>query len=109
MGAYFALEAARAHPDDVAAVVLYYGSGEQDIAPSRAAILGHFADNDPYEDDEWIAGMEQKIRAAGNAITFHTYPDTGHWFAETDRPDAYNPAAATLAWQRTVDFLRDWE
>ena len=38
-------------------------------------------------------------------MTIHRYPDTGHWFAEPSR-DAYRPAAADLAFERTVTFLR---
>lgn len=34
------------------------------------------------------------------------YPGTGHWFYEPDRPQAYNPPAASLAWDRTLDFLK---
>jgi dienelactone hydrolase len=30
---------------------------------------------------------------------------TGHWFFEPDRPQAYNQAAASLAWERTLAFL----
>ena len=30
---------------------------------------------------------------------------TGHWFFEDNRPDAYDPDPARLAWQRTVEFL----
>jgi dienelactone hydrolase len=38
-------------------------------------------------------------------LEVHQYPDTGHWFFEWDRPDAYNRAAAELAWQPTIDFF----
>jgi dienelactone hydrolase len=30
----------------------------------------------------------------------------GHWFFEANQADAYNAAAAQLAWERTVDFLQ---
>jgi carboxymethylenebutenolidase len=46
------------------------------------------------------------LRAAGRDITFHTYPNTEHWFAEEDRPDAYHLEAAQLAWERTIAFLQ---
>ena len=47
------------------------------------------------------------MRAVGREASFHFYPTTGHWFFEADRPDAYNPAAAALAWERTLTFLRE--
>jgi len=39
------------------------------------------------------------------AFECHTYPDTGHWFFEDDRADAFEPQASALAWTRTLDFL----
>jgi carboxymethylenebutenolidase len=39
-------------------------------------------------------------------VTIHRYPGTGHWFAEPSR-DAYRPDAADLAFERTVEFLRE--
>jgi carboxymethylenebutenolidase len=39
-------------------------------------------------------------------VTFYRYPGVGHWFFEPDRPDAYDEAAAGLAWERTVEFLK---
>jgi N-acyl-D-aspartate/D-glutamate deacylase len=33
------------------------------------------------------------------------YSGEGHWFFEPDRLQAYNKAAAGLAWERTLDFL----
>jgi carboxymethylenebutenolidase len=37
----------------------------------------------------------------------YTYAGTGHWFCEPDRTDAYNEAAANLAWERTLAFLKN--
>lgn len=106
LGAFYALDLAAADPDRVRAVVIYYGSGPADFERSRAAYLGHFAENDPYEPRAGVDELEAAIRAAGRAVTFHHYPDTGHWFAEPDRADAHNPAAESLAWERTLGFLR---
>jgi len=107
LGGSWALSLSSSRPDDVRAVVTFYGAGEVDAAISRASYLGHFAENDPYESDEYILPLEDQLRAAGRPVTFHRYPDTGHWFFEDDRPDAYNADAAALAWERTVAFLRE--
>lgn len=106
MGAAWATQLSAEHPDEVAAAVLFYGAGEGDFTRARAAYLGHFADPDEWEPLEWVRGMEKDMRAAGREVTLHLYPGAGHWFFEDDRPDAYQPEAAALAWTRTVDFLR---
>ena len=51
-------------------------------------------------------GLEEALREAGRPATFYRYQGTGHWFFEPDRPDAYDAAAAGLAWERTLSFLR---
>lgn len=107
MGVYYGLELASAAPDLVRKVVLFYGTGDADFSTARAAYLGHFAEDDPYEAREYVDGMEAAIRAAGRPVTFHHYPNTGHWFFEPDRADAYDAAAAKLAWERTVAFLKE--
>lgn len=107
LGASFAGQAAATRPDDVASVVFYYGASDQDFSAARATFLGHFAENDPYEEPYWISRTEENIEGSGNPVTFYTYPNTGHWFAESDRSDAFDPAAAALAWERTVAFLRE--
>ena len=75
-------------------------------ARRRAAYLGHFAEHDDYEPLEAVRALEEKIRAAGREVTFHVYPGTGHWFFEPNQPQAYNDAAAVLARERTLDFLK---
>ena len=107
MGAYYALALSAADPAHVRQVVLFYGTGPGDFSRAQASYLGHFATNDPYEPAEYVDGLETELRGAGRPVTFYRYPNTGHWFFESDRADAYDQAAAELAWERTLAFLRD--
>ena len=106
MGAYWALQLSQTRPDDISAVVAVYGTDDGDYRTARAAYLGHFAENDDFEPLESVRALEARIRAAGREVTFHVYPDTGHWFVEPNRPDVYNAAAAELVWERTLAFLK---
>lgn len=105
LGAYYALDLAAAAPEYIRSVVIFYGTGGGDFSTSRAAYLGHFAENDPYEPPSNVNELEESLRRAGRPVTFYRYPGTGHWFFEPDRTEAYNQAAATLAWERTLTFL----
>jgi carboxymethylenebutenolidase len=75
------------------------------LTEAATPVLGHFAEDDPYEPDEWVAEVEATLRGVGRDVTFHRYAGTGHWFAEPSR-EAYVPGAAQLAFDRTVAFLR---
>jgi carboxymethylenebutenolidase len=107
LGAYYALDLAAADPEHIRAVVLFYGTGGSDFSTSRAAYLGHFAENDEFEPQSNVAELEEALRRAGRPVTFYQYSGTRHWFFEPDRSQAYNQAAATLAWERTLTFLRN--
>ncbi|MEW5940261.1 MAG: dienelactone hydrolase family protein [Chloroflexota bacterium] len=104
MGASWALLAA-ANESDVAAVVQFYGAGEADYGNFKAKVLGHFSDVDEWEPLKWVKKMEADMKSAGVDVTLHIYPGAAHWFVEADRPE-YDPAAASLAWSRTVKFLK---
>jgi Dienelactone hydrolase and related enzymes len=106
LGAYFALLLSTLKPELIQAVVTFYGTGPSDFSKAQAAYQGHFAEHDPYESAENVDALEQELRAAGRPVDFYRYPGTGHWFFEPDRTDAYNPAAAALAWERTLAFLK---
>jgi carboxymethylenebutenolidase len=67
--------------------------------------MGNHISNDPYEPQSNVDGLEESLRDAGRPATFYRYPGTGHWFFEPDR-SAYNQAAASLAWDRTLAFLK---
>lgn len=106
LGVYYALDLAAADPEHIRSVVIYYGTGDGDYSSSRAAYLGHFAENDEFEPQSNVDALEETLRNAGRPVTFYSYKDTGHWFCEPDRTQAYSPAAASLAWERTLEFLK---
>lgn len=106
LGAYYALNLADADPEHIRSVVIFYGTGGETFNHSRADYLGHFAENDEFEPQANVDALAESLRRAGRPVTFHLYPGTGHWFFEPDRQQAYNPAAASLAWDRTLTFLK---
>jgi carboxymethylenebutenolidase len=107
LGASWALWLAQKRPEDIRAVAVFYGTqgGGGDYAQSQAAYMGHFAEKDPYEPADGVQELEKSLRAANRPVSFFTYPGTGHWFFESNRPDAYRPQPAQQAWERTVAFL----
>jgi len=107
MGGAWALLLSSFMPEDIVAVVVFYGSEAADFAAAQAAYLGHFAEHDEWEPLEGIRQMEADMRAAGREVTFYIYPLVGHWFFESNLPGDYNQEAAALAWQRTCAFLRE--
>lgn len=106
LGARFALELSVARPKEVEAVVAFYGTSQGNYAPAQAAYLGHFAETDPFVAASGVKKLEKSLSAAGRPVAFYTYPGTAHWFFEKDRPEAYNAAAARLAWQRSLKFFQ---
>ncbi len=104
LGAYWTLWLAEEKAEVLQAVVLYYGSRSGEYTSSRASYLGHFAENDHYVALSGVKKLEKTLTRSGHRADFHIYPNTSHWFSENDRPE-YDPAAESLAWQRTIDFL----
>jgi carboxymethylenebutenolidase len=106
MGAAWALWLSTTRPEEVGRVVTFYGTySGLDFSKAKASFLGHYAPEDEWEPPNDVKAMEQKIREANREATFHFYPGTKHWFFEEDRPDAYDQAAAGVAWTRTIEFL----
>jgi len=101
LGAYYGPNLAAAHPEHIRSVVLFYGTDGTmgtDFSNSKAEYLGHFAENDEFESQSNVDSLEERLKRAGRPVTFYRYPDTGHWFFEPDVSQAYNEAAANLAW-----------
>ncbi|MFZ0545901.1 MAG: dienelactone hydrolase family protein [Candidatus Promineifilaceae bacterium] len=99
-------------PTKIGTVVVFYGNyadlDREDYANAQAAFLGHFAEDDPYEEPEYARNTLDELHAAGREANFYFYPGTGHWFFEHNRPDAYDAEAAELAWERTIPFLKTY-
>jgi carboxymethylenebutenolidase len=110
VGGGLALYLASLEPE-VAAVVCYYGFPRQglewDLSAVKAAVLGHFAEEDDFAPPQLVEQMERELRDGGVDVTFHHYPGTTHAFFNDDRPEVHDPAAADRSWQRTLQFLRE--
>jgi len=104
MGTDWAVITAASDPD-AAATVLFYGGWVGDFSNMKSRVLGHYAEHDEYQSPQRTAGMVENMQAAGVDVTIYNYPGTAHWFMEEDRPE-YNPSAAALAWERTLEFLK---
>jgi carboxymethylenebutenolidase len=92
------------HVDGLAAAVGYYGSGIAALPPNQllCPVMLQFGDQDksiPLADVE-------KIRREHPDITIHIYP-AQHGFNCSDRP-SYDPASATLARERTLEFFAQY-
>lgn len=107
LGCRWAMALAEAMPDDVAASVLFYGLQRAQYRHARAAFLGHFGKDDPLTPLNDIRALESKLKNAGCDASFEIYDHVGHGFFETDRPNQFDPGAAILAWNRTVNFLHE--
>lgn len=105
MGASMGLWLSARVPEWVAATTVFYGAQDIDFSTATSAYLGHFAEDDPYVEEDSLALLEAELRLDELEVTFHRYPGTHHWFFESDRPE-FDLDAATLAWERTVAFLR---
>jgi carboxymethylenebutenolidase len=91
---------------DLAAAVPFYGlqPKPEEVVSIRAPLLLHYAENDDRI-NAGIGAYEQALNANKVRHQIYEYPGTQHGF-NNDTTPRYDPAAATLAWQRTVEFLK---
>jgi carboxymethylenebutenolidase len=111
MGGGLALLLACRRPDKVAACVPFYGvipwsDAKPDYAAMRAAVLGHYAEKDAFFPPEAARALESELKSLGKQVEIHIYPGVDHAFFNDTRPEVYDEAAARLAWERTLAFLR---
>jgi len=105
MGGGWALILASTQPEQIGATVIFYGNEDADYGKITSKVMGHYSDNDEWEPNEYVEKTFAAFKSAGVDATLHIYPGVGHWFVEEDRPE-YDSAAASLAWERTFEFLK---
>jgi carboxymethylenebutenolidase len=106
LGGYWGLWLAEQKASLVMATVVYYGMRNGDYSTSQSAFQFHLAEEDDYVATSGIKKLQKNLAAADKVAAFHTYPGTRHWFFESDSPEAYNPEAAQLSWNRSIEFLK---
>lgn len=109
MGGQLALYAATQYPEAIAACVDFYGvhpNAPIDAAQLQVPVLAHFGTRDRLVTDGTAQALVQRVSEAGKFMDVYYY-DAGHAFFNDTRPEAYDAAAAALAWDRTLAFLRD--
>lgn len=94
------------------AAVAWYGFPPLDYIDAskiHVPLMGHFATDDAFFPIQQVDALEEKLKQAGVPYTFHRY-DAQHAFANENNvnsplPIKYDPAAAEIAWQRTMEFV----
>ena len=104
-----------ANVPEVDAGVTWYGYPPLeyvDASRIKAPLMGHWATRDVPFPIAGVDALEAKLRAAGVGFEFHRYEAQHAFFNETQVGDKkllpvieYEPAAAALAWQRTLEFF----
>ena len=93
-------------PDIVKAAVPFYGGQPPaaEVPKIKASLLLHYAALDERVNAGWPA-YEAALKAADVDHEAHFYPGVNHGFHNDSTP-RFDPAAAGLAWTRTIDFFR---
>ena len=108
MGGQLALYAATEFPQYISAGVDFYGihpNAQVDPAKVSVPILAHFAKRDKSVPEEDARELVKSIQSAGGQVEAHFY-DADHAFFNDTRPEVFDADSASLAWSRTLDFLR---
>jgi carboxymethylenebutenolidase len=111
MGGGLALLLALQRAHDVKACVPFYGfipweAARPDWSKLEGAVLGHYAEHDEYFSIGQARELEATLRGLGKEAEVHLYNGTQHAFFNDTRPEVYDEEAASLAWTRTLEFLR---
>lgn len=106
-GGGWSLNAAMLFPDELDAVVIFYGQVIDDperLRPIASPILGLFGAADKSITVKSVEAFDTALRRLLKNYEIHTYPGVDHAFANPTS-SAYDAVAAEDAWRRTVAFL----
>lgn len=92
---------------NLAASVPFYGRqpAAEDVPSINAPLLIHYGGLDERVNAGW-PDYEAALKANDKQYTMHMYEGANHGF-HNDTTPRYDEAAATLAWQRTLDFYSE--
>jgi carboxymethylenebutenolidase len=71
----------------------------------KSPVLGLFGDHDQCNPVDTIEEFDQQLEKAGVEHEVIVYPDSGHAFFRDRDSEAYQPAAASDAWERLSSFF----
>jgi len=96
------------HDPRLQASVSYYGGQPPvtDVPKIKASLLLHYAGLDERI-NAGIPAYEAALKANGTDYRLYVYDGVNHAFNNDTSPTRYDEAAARLAWQRTIDFLKE--
>ena len=72
--------------------------------PAGVPVQVHYAAKDPWVEAEEVEALGAAVGRAGAAFEEHTYPGSGHLFADPDLPE-YDRASSEAMWRRAPTFL----
>jgi dienelactone hydrolase len=72
--------------------------------PEGVPVQVHYAAEDPWVEAEEVAALGDAVRGAGASFEEHSYPGSGHLFADPDLPE-YDRASSEAMWRRALAFL----
>lgn len=112
MGGTLAIWSATISENISAAVGFYPGGSWERTNPQwknydgKAALI-HAAESDGTSSAPGIQEALREISGAGGSALAYDYAGTKHAFFNDDRPEVYDLKASELAWDRTLEFLRN--
>jgi len=94
---------------DLKAAVAYYGPAPDpaQVGSIKAPLLLHYAGLDQGV-NAGVPAYEEALKKAGVPHQIHMYEGVNHAFNNETSAERYNEQAARLAWERTVEFLRQY-